>query len=159
MFTSWQRSEVSVVTRNAPSKCFSLVIRLSYVIGFDCSWRRLGMTTDSHIHHVVSRNYFLAYSASVVQKYVPPLSQHIYLRWYICWLRSGICHYKLTSSLSWHIYTHIYVRNFCHTLWRNAIKGSIASTYCSALADGIAAVDNDCKKWWLTWWKTRYLLL
>ena len=27
------------------------------------------MTTDSHIHHVVSHNYFLVYRASAVQKY------------------------------------------------------------------------------------------
>ena len=61
--------------------------------------------------------------------------------------------FYMTTSLSWHIYTHIYVCNFRHTLWRNTIKGSIASTYCSALAHRMAAVDNDCKRWWLTQWK------
>ena len=78
VFTSWPRSKASVVTRNSTSKCFSVVIWLSYVIGFDCFWRRLGMTTDSRIHHVVSRNYFLAYSASVVQKYIPPVWSFIF---------------------------------------------------------------------------------
>ena len=72
-----QRSKISAVTRNVPLKCFPLVIQLSYVIGFACSWRRPGIIMDSHIHYVVSLNYFLAYSASSIQKYIPLPSQHI----------------------------------------------------------------------------------
>ena len=34
-------------------------------------------------------------------------------------------------------------------------KVSITSAYCSALAHGTAAVDNDRKRWWLTQWKTK----
>ena len=34
-------------------------------------------------------------------------------------------------------------------------KVIITSVYCSSLACRTAAVDNDCKRWWLTWWKTK----
>jgi len=61
-----------------------------------CVFVKEANARHSHIHHVVSCNYFLAYSASAVQKYIPLLSQHIYLtqEWYMPY----ICSPVMTSS-------------------------------------------------------------
>ena len=72
------------------------------------------MATDSHIHHVVSRNYFLAYSASVVQKYIPLLSQHIYpLRWYYNYADSGVVYAIIYSPVL--LYDNVIVVAYIYT--------------------------------------------
>ena len=65
VFTSWAEEQIKCSNQKYPIKMFCTGKTTELCLnGFACLWRRPGMATDSHIHHTVSCNYFLAYSTS-----------------------------------------------------------------------------------------------